>query len=304
MLLLTACGERVEPKARQLRVGSNLWVGYEPLYVAHEMNLYPSSSVKLVELSSATQALSAFRSGLIDAAALTLDEAILLVHAGFDLRVALVFDYSSGEDVMLAKPHLGSIADLRGKTVAVEQSALGAYTLALALKKGGLTPSDIVVENGEVDVHEQLFAKDSIDAIVTFGPARARLLAAGAKLLFSSKEAPGKIIDVLVVRESIVKSHDSELRDLLDGYYAGLEKVEARDPDAMAFMAKRMGLTVAQVGESLDGVKFPNRSENNAFLAGNRPAIGETVREVADFMVIQKLLPATTSIALPSWPGE
>jgi NitT/TauT family transport system substrate-binding protein len=215
-----------------------------------------------------------------------------------------VFDYSDGGDVLLAKPHFESIADLRGKTIAGEQSALGAYTLALALKKGGLTLSDIAVENGEVDVHEQLFAKDSIDAIVTFGPARARLLAAGAKLLFSSREAPGKIIDVLVVRESIVKSHDAELRDLLDGYYAGLRKVEARDADAMALIATRMGLAVAQVGESLDGVKLLNRSESHAFLAGDRPAVAETVREVVDFMVLQNLLPETSTIELPSWPGE
>ncbi len=106
LLLGLSCGNDEVADTGPIPIGTNIWIGYEPLYVARELSLFPGRAPRLVEYSSATQALSAFRSGVIDAAALTLDEAVLLSHAGLDVRVVLVFDYSDGADVLLGKPEV------------------------------------------------------------------------------------------------------------------------------------------------------------------------------------------------------
>ena len=59
-------------------LGTNVWPGYEPLYLARSLGYWDDSSVKLVEYSSASQVIRAFRNDAIHIAALTLDEVLLL----------------------------------------------------------------------------------------------------------------------------------------------------------------------------------------------------------------------------------
>lgn len=52
--------------------------------------------MRLVEFSSAFQAIQPFRDNLIDAAALTLDEVLLLLEAGERLKIILVMGFQGG----------------------------------------------------------------------------------------------------------------------------------------------------------------------------------------------------------------
>ena len=105
-LFVAACSAPGTP----LRVGSNVWPGYEFLYLAREKGLY-DESIRLVELASASDVMDALRAGDIEAGALTLDETITLASEGVDLVVVLVFDISAGADVLMTKP---SITRLEG----------------------------------------------------------------------------------------------------------------------------------------------------------------------------------------------
>jgi len=83
---LAGCG--VEP-APPLRIGTNVWPGYEPLYLARELGYLDPRSVHLVEYPSASEVIRAFRNHAIEAAALTFDEVLLLTQDGFKPRVVL-----------------------------------------------------------------------------------------------------------------------------------------------------------------------------------------------------------------------
>ncbi|HET8808251.1 MAG TPA: hypothetical protein VFM76_07725, partial [Methylophaga sp.] len=61
--LIFACQPATEPP---LRVGSNVWSGYEALYLARELGYYPDNTVALKELSSSTEVLRAFRQEQLD----------------------------------------------------------------------------------------------------------------------------------------------------------------------------------------------------------------------------------------------
>lgn len=60
IILLVACGPLPEPP---LRIGTNIWPGYEPLYLARNLGFYQGSSIKLVEMNSASAVIHALRSG-------------------------------------------------------------------------------------------------------------------------------------------------------------------------------------------------------------------------------------------------
>ena len=75
LVALTGCAE--VPQA-PLAVGMNAWIGFDPLVLAHDQGLVDPGHVKVVELASGTEVQRALNNGLLDAAAITLDETLRL----------------------------------------------------------------------------------------------------------------------------------------------------------------------------------------------------------------------------------
>jgi len=173
-LALAGCGAD-NPGA--LRVGTNLWVGYEPLYLARAIGALPGDQVRLVELPATSDVIHALRGHTLEAAALTLDEVLSQVASGVDLRVVLVLDESNGGDVVIGHPGMRGLYDLKGRRIGYENTAVGALMLDAALRAGHLTPADVTLVPVTPDRHVAAFTTGDVDAVVTFEPARSELLA-------------------------------------------------------------------------------------------------------------------------------
>lgn len=131
VLVLGACPNRT---TSPLRLGTNVWPGYEPLYLARDLGYFDTTAVTLVEYLSASEVIRAFRNQALEAAALTLDESLLLLQHNIPVQVVLVTDISHGGDVVLGAPDISPFTALVGKRVGVEASALGAYVISRALE--------------------------------------------------------------------------------------------------------------------------------------------------------------------------
>ncbi len=283
----TGCSQQDETP---LRLGTNVWPGYEPLYLAENMGWLPQP-VQLVELVDASQVIQAFRNRALDAAALTLDEVLLLEQDGIPVRVVAVLDVSDGADVILARGDIDGFAGLKGRAIAVESSALGAYVLSRALEINGMTIDDVQVVHRGVDSHEEAYLSGEVDAVVNFEPVRSRLLAKGARELFSSREIPGEVVDVLVVHEDYIKAHGERVQGLIDGWFDALAMLRDDRAAAMTAMAQqgRLGESPEEIEAQYDGLKLPDRAENLAML-GEGGSLHQTVNRLSRNMLQQKLL--------------
>lgn len=251
-----------------LSIGTNVWPGYEPLYLARALNKVDAKKINLVEYSSATQVIKAFRGKSIQVAALTLDEVLLLKELGMEPRVILIMDISDGADVIVAKPEFSSIKALKGKRIGVEASALGAYVLSRALQEHGMVQSDVKIVSLEVDEIERAYSEDQIDAAVTFEPVRHRLLKQGAVQVFDSSEIPGEIVDVLVTTKQSLETNPNNLQHVIDGWFETLGFMQANQNDAATILSKRLKISPKEVIDSYDGLKLPDRSENVSLMSG------------------------------------
>ena len=293
-LLLAACGE---PPADPLRVGSNVWPGYEPLYLARELGAYDRAAVHLVELPSATQVMHQLRSGNLEAGCLTLDEAIGQIARGLDLQVVLVMDFSSGADVLLARPPIETLAQLRGKRIGVEQTGTGAILLDGALRAAGLEPGEVKLEYLPVDQHEQAWRDHRVDAVVTFEPVMSRLLADGARILFDSSRIPGRIVDVLVVTRRAAITRGPELRQLLAGYFRAREVMRSDPERANRLMAPRLRVSPDAVPALFEGIVLPDLAANRRLLGGRPAPLEHTAQELARLMAANRLLTVVPDLA-------
>jgi NitT/TauT family transport system substrate-binding protein len=282
-VLPAACTSRSAPP---VRVGTNTWPGYEPLYLAQDIGQFGPDAVRLVRLDSATRVLADFRAGRLDAAALTLDEAMLLLGRGDDPCIVLVMDTSKGGDAIIAHEGITQVAGLKGRRLGAEKTALGAYVASRALQRAGLTAADVTLVDLPVDRHAGAFLAGDVDAVVTFEPVRSALLSAGGVQVFSSADIPGEIVDVLVVDRAFLEHHPGRVRRLVQGWFAALKFLEHRPADAAGYMSPRLRLMPHAVMNALSGLDFPDRAENVRMLIGERgvPGLAAPATRLADTM--------------------
>ncbi|MDO9598533.1 MAG: ABC transporter substrate-binding protein [Azoarcus sp.] len=290
---LAGCTRPIEP----LRFGANLWPGYAPLRLAAANGLIGPDRLRVLDFPSASMVLSAFRNGSIDAAGLTLDEALVLAANDQSPRIILVFDFSDGADVILAQPGITSIAELKGRRIGVETEALGAYMIGRALARVGLPLSEVELVSVPFDRHEASFTSRQIDALVTFDPVRTRLLAAGANEVFSSRSIPGEIVDVLVVRDSLLHSRRADLAALVAAHFTAREAMLADPSAAAARLGARLGLDANEFIAALERIRVPGLDENRRLLGAGAQGLMPVLMEMSAVMRALGLIDETPSLS-------
>ena len=285
--LLSACGARYEAP---LTVGTNTWTGYEPLYLARDLGLHEGLPLRLVELGSTTQSMDGLRTGRLDMAGLTLDEALTLVQEGIPIKVIWVVDISQGADALVARYGVAGLADLRGRKVGVEQTAVGAYMLNAALAKAGLRTTDITVVPLPLDEHLTAWRESQVDALVTFDPVLQVLRGEGAPVLFDSSAIPGEIVDVLVARTDALDCCTQRISQLLAAQERALAHLRAQREDALRRMAPRLGLTPTEMDATLSGIELPDAAANRRLMSGTDSRLAASAQRMALTMLEQGLL--------------
>ena len=262
LLLLVVALLGCQPESDSIRIGSNRWLGYAPIYLADDLGWTAPSGIRLVEYPNTTGVLRGFRNGMLDAAMLTLDETLLLQDsaAELDLEIILVTNVSAGADALFARAPLTNLKDLAGQRIGVENTALGAYFLSRVLDQAGLRIDDLQVVS--LPVHEQTaaFAAGDVDAVITFASEGPALESKGARRIFDSRQLPGEIVDVLVVdRQRVTREQRRRLRALwFDALRTWQDNRGETDPRLHA----RLGLTPMALQVTLDGLLMGDRAVN------------------------------------------
>ena len=300
LLAVSACSR--EPETA-LRIGTNVWIGSEPLYLARELGHLDPAVVQLVEYPSASEVLRAYRNQAIDGMVISLDELFGLAVDGLQPRVILVVDVSHGADVVVGRPGMKTMQDLKGKSVAVESGALGAFVLSRALTLNGMQASDVNVVHLESNEQPKAFEKGMVDGAVTFDPYRAQFLQAGAATLFDSTRIPGEIVDLVAVRATVINKQPKAVHALLAGWFKATDYMKVDPRDAARRMGIRQQTTGEQFLEAQKGLHVPTREENLKMLGGSKPELAVSGRRLMTLMVDAKLLRAGLDIEGVLAPG-
>ena len=240
--------------------------------------------------ASASEVLRAFRNQAIDGMVISLDELFGLAADGLQPRIILVVDVSHGADAVVARPGMRTMKDLKGKRVAVESGALGAFVLSRALALHGMQARDVKVVPLESNEQPGAFEKGQVDAAVTFDPYRDQMLRAGARTLFDSTQIPGEIVDLVAVRASVLDRQPKAVQALLAGWLSAIDYLKREPKDA----ARRMGIRQQTTGEqflnALNGLHIPSREENLKMLGGAQPELAASGRRLMALMLEARLL--------------
>ncbi len=253
---------------RPLQLAGHPWPGYEPMFLARSLDYLPAD-VELYESATVQESIEAIGRGRVDGAMLTLDEALRLRDQGMPLEIVLVFNVSRGADMLLTRPTISHLPELRGKRLGVEDTVLGSLMLTLVLEKAGLRPQDVSVQRIAYEAHEKAWQRGDVDALITYEPAGGRLAALGARRLLSTRQLPDTIFDVLVMHREAARVHGDRLRAGLAGYFRALAYLRQNPWDAAYRVAPRLQLSAQGVIDTLRGLELPDVVGNRRYLAGD-----------------------------------
>lgn len=260
--LLSIAAQAAEP----LKIGYSDWPGWVAWEVAIEKGWFKEAGVDVkFEWFDYVASMDAFAAGKLDAVAMTNGDALVTGATGAQSVMIILNDFSNGNDMIVAKPGISSVKDLKGKKVGVEVGFVGHLLLLNALETVGLTESDVELVNVPTNETPQVLASGDVDAVVAWQPSSGQALESvpGSKAIYTSADVPGLIYDVLAVSPASLATRKAEWEKVAKVWYMAVDYIydEKTQEDALKIMAARVGLTAEQYKPMLSGTKIMTLEE-------------------------------------------
>jgi NitT/TauT family transport system substrate-binding protein len=278
-------------------IGYSSWPGWWPWAIAEAEGLFTANglNVELKWFDSYIASMEALAAGQLDGNSQTLNDTISFAADAVNGEVVvLVNDNSAGNDKIIVSEEINTIADLKGKKVAIEEGVVDDFLLALALEREGMSRDDVEIVGMDTGDAAAAFASGNVDAVGAFPPFWAIALEReGSKELISSAEFPGAIPDLLVVTQTLTEEKPEVVLGLVKTWFDILAFMEANPAKADEIMAERAGVSPEDFEQFKAGTNMFSIEDNlKAFSPGDTMEhMPFAAEKMADFMVEVGFIP-------------
>ncbi len=277
--------------AAGLTVAYDAYAPYFPVRIAETQGYYKARNLNVKQVAfglngdyDEAQRRAALKSGEFDVLLTTLD-AVALFPDNDTGKVVAIVDESAGADKIVARPEIGRLNDLKGKTIAYSAGSVAEFYLYASLNLVGLKASDVQlkpVENVEAAV--DLFKNKQVDAVVGWEPTIQGALDSGGKVLLGSDNYRA-ILDVMVVSTKALREKPAAVQGFIDAWFEAT-KLTTDNPQAAGAAVVSSGdgdwTGVAQPSDFTDALKLVAQATlgQNALALRDGTLIGNRLTEI------------------------
>jgi len=306
LLVATLAPSALAADPVEVSIGISGWTGFAPLTLAKEEGIFERNGldVTIRKIPQKDRHL-AMASGAIECAATSVETWIVWNAAGIASRQVFKMDQGMGSDGIVARPGIDSVADLKGKTVAVSAPGTNPYfTLAWILDKNGLSMKDVrlaTLEPGPA-ANALMSGAARLDAAVTYEPYLSAVLAdpKAGKLIADSRQYP-MVFDSFGCTSKFIDANPQAVQALTNSYFEALAMIAAQPDHAFEVMGADVKQTGAEFKESRSRLRWADLEQNREFFEGPLQTFN---REAADLLlangVIRKI-PDLDALVDPSF---
>ena len=255
--------------AEPLKIAYSDWPGYVAWQVAIDKGWFKEAGIDVkFDWFDYGASMEAFAAGKMDAVMVTNGDALVTASGGAKNVMILALDYSNGNDMIIGKPGIKSLQDLKGKKIGLETGFVEHLMLLNALEKAGMKESDVTIVNTKTNETPQALASGDLAAIAAWQPnsGQAMKLVPGAKPIYTSAKEPGLIYDVIAVNPASLSTHKDEWAKVVKiwGKVVSYVNDPKTQPDALKIMSAKVGLTPQAYKPLLKGTKLLSLAEGKA----------------------------------------
>ena len=260
--------------ADPLRVGYSDRPGWVAWQIAIQKGWFKEAGVNVkFDWFDYVDAVDAFSGGRLDGICITNGDGLTTGATGAANKAIVIGAYSNGNDVIVAKPGIDSIKDLKGKKIGVETGLQEQLLVIKALEANGLSQSDVEIVKVPTPETPKALSTGAVDAICAWQPVAGQALKAlaGSKAIFSSSDVPGLIYDILAVTPDSLEERPDDWKKVAQIWYRVLAYCNdpATKSEADQIMAARFGLQPDEFATFMAGTKILTLAEaKKAFVNG------------------------------------
>ena len=233
-----------QAEAKPLKIGYSDWPGWVAWEVAIQKGWFKEAGVDVEFVwFDYVASMDAYAAGQLDAVCMTNGDALVTGTAKPSVAI-IINDYSNGNDMLVAKPGINSVADLKGKKVGAELGFVAHLLAITAMTESGIDPTAVEWVNTPTDKTPAMLATGDVSAIAAWQPNSGEALKAvsGSKAIFTSADAPGIIYDLLCVTPESLESRRDEWSKVVKVWYRVVDYLKSEDnwDDALKILAARV----------------------------------------------------------------
>ena len=255
--------------------------------IASEQGFFSAQEVKVEPVYSENYlgVVSDFSAGKYDGIIVTLGGVMSIIGKNPDIQIVLETDQSAGADTVVVQRDIKSVADLKGKRLGVKLGDYGELFVVKMLESNGLTTDDVTlvdIEGEEIPAH---IKSGNIQAGQTWYPYTLEALKAGSQVLFTSKQTPRLIPNVIVFRTNVIRDRPQDVQAFVRAWFQAQDYWKANPETSKALIAKRLKIKPESV--STDKIQLSTLADNlKAFTPGfTEASLYHTTKLYADFSI-------------------
>lgn len=276
------------------------WTGFAPLTLAKEAGIFAKNglNVAIKKIPQASRHL-AIASGDVQCAATTVETWVVWNANGVATTQLFQLDKSYGADGMAVRSAIGSIKDIKGKTVAASAPGTSPYfVLSWMLKKNGLTTKDVTIVNMEPGPAAQAFIAGQNDAAMTYEPylSAVRAKPEAGKIIATTLDYP-VVMDTFGCTPKFISENEAAVKALTKSYFDALEMIKSDQAKAYEIMGADVKQSGEAFGKSAAFLRWQGREENKKFFAAE---FGTFSKDAADLLLetgVIKKIPDLSKLA-------
>ena len=246
-----------------LKFACSAWPGFLPVVLASKKGYFKEAGVDVEYFYSENirQQLIDFGNGAYDGAGFALGTVISLYSKHPEVSVIAASDYSMGADALVANPPIGSVYDLKGKTILLNLGSYAEIFFDLTLQKHSMTRNDVNIRtwNDENTAVKELINKKA-DAAFIWEPYVTLALNKGAKTIYSSRDIPGIVTDVVVFQNKTLKRRPVDVKKFMDCWFKAVDYWTANTLEASLIISTAISADTERT--SLKGIELCSKTAN------------------------------------------
>ncbi|WP_066382526.1 MULTISPECIES: ABC transporter substrate-binding protein [unclassified Anabaena] len=286
--LLFACHASTPTKLKHppLKILAGYFVGEYPAIIAQEKGFFKAQGVdvELIHKQDIQLIQANASAGKYDGGIASLGSFIMLSATDPEIQAVMVVNESTGADVVVAQSEVKTIADLKGKKLGANLGGFSEVFVTEMLKKANLTSDDVNLVKLEASEIPQSLKNNVIQAGHTWQPHLSEAVKSGGRILFTSKQTPGLILDVIGFRKEITRARPEDVRAFVRAWLQAVNYWKANIQEGNAIISKVLKIPSNTI--SLEGINLTNLAENQKFFQSSNPnSVYKTAKIYADFFI-------------------
>lgn len=285
----------------KIRIGYQVYAGSELLAkgLGLAKEIFPNSQVEYLRFDAGRDVNTALAAKGIEFGVLGSTAAAVGISSNIPYNIVYLYDLIGSAEALVVRQDIKTIAEIKGKKIAVPFSSTSHYSLLSLLKLEEINQNELTILDMVPPDMLAAWQRGDIDGGYLWQPTLDKIKNDGGTILATSEDLAKQgyaTFDVAVVRSEFAQQYPDVLKKYVEMLDQATQVYRDNPQDAAKALAAELGVSADEaLNLAKQSIWLDSTEQADAKYLGtsSQPgAIAKALKDTADFMVVQKAIPS------------